>query len=157
MVELIVLLKEKNELGESAAKYIIDSKDNLGHLDGCISFNEEYDVGIEDMDKMTSYQASNELAKLGYPNIHVENRNMLIYLPRFLSDEQNNWFMENKGILSKFKLHILSIQFDNSVRDLSMYNVDGRLSCNVGDLKKELKRKEFFKQSLEETKDIKKM
>lgn len=150
MLELIVLLKEKGENEKLAKIYKIDpSNENIGHLSGCISFSKEENLDIDDVEEMTSYEASIEIANLGYPNIHVENRNMLIYLPKILSDEQNRWFKDNSGLLSRFKLHVMSIQTNGDLLDLSDLNEYDNSYCKYGDLKRELRKKELIKQKME--------
>ena len=150
MLELIILRKDSNENGNIEKKYSIDpNQKNDGHLSGCITFCKEENIDIDGIEEMTSYQASIEIANLGYVNIHIENRNMLIYLPSVLTEEQSKWFKDNKSLLSRFQLNVMSIQTDGNLFDLSDLNEYDNSYCKINDLKREIRKKDLIRQKLE--------
>ena len=58
---------------------------------------------------MSSYEASSEVAKRGFVNIHVTDGFMLIYLPKFITENQKKWFKNHMKALSKFILAVSNI------------------------------------------------
>lgn len=144
MLELIVLLK-KPEKEKNYKVYKIEPNNlNDGHIKGCIEFIKEHNLEIDISDEVTSYSISLEMAKLGYPNLHVENKNLLIFLSPILTKEQIKWFKDNYYFLSKFILNVVSIQKDGSLLDLSDLNENDESCCKLNDLKREIKKKAFF-------------
>lgn len=145
MLDLLILLIEKNENGESLKSYKISENDKLGHLSGLIDFNNKNNLNIENIENMTSYEASLEVAKKGYVNIHVSNKIMIIYLPMYLSEEQYKWFKDNMGLLSKFIISVSSEQLDGSFKSLRNEDNEEKYT-KLNALKRELKRKMLLKE-----------
>lgn len=157
MEALFILLKDETK-DNFMVSYIIDLETIKSHLDGCIKFNNMYNLGIKNIEDMTSHEVALEIANLGYSSIHVCGDTTLIYLPAILSDNQYKWFIDNKKLLSKSSLNVISIQIDNTIKDLSD-NKKKKYSCKFSDLKRELKIKKLLKEKLEleAKKTIKKM
>lgn len=144
MLELIVIPNENElKLENQILKYKIENNNKEGHLGACKRFVREYNINISDLDSLTSYQLSLELSKLDNVSIHVENMIMIIYLPQILSDEQAKWFKNNRRLLSKFSLAILSIQEDESIKHIEEDEDESKSVLNR--LYREIKKKELFK------------
>ena len=161
MLELIVLLKDVSECKEDSndimVKYKIGTNNNDGHKDGCIRFIQDYDIHIDNVNDLTSYEISIYIAEMGYPNIHVEGMSMLIYLPKLISDSQYKWFKDNRKLLSRFRLIIASVQEDDNIKYIEDSEYEPKSIINK--FYKELKKKELLKKRmlLEDENNIKKM
>lgn len=143
MLELLVILDEKDEKERESIYYKISEDEKYGHLSGLINFNNEHNLNIENIDKMSSYEASSEVAKRGFVNIHVTDGFMLIYLPKFITENQKKWFKNHMKALSKFILAVSSEQLDGSFKSLQR---EDETTTKLNDLKRELKRKELLEE-----------
>lgn len=94
---------------------------------------------------------------MGHVNIHVESMNMIIYLPKILSDKQYKWFKDNRRLLSKFGLSVASIEEDGNIKHIE--NDEYEMKSGINKLYRELKKKELLKKKirLSEENNIKKM
>lgn len=119
MVELIIIPdEEKLKLDDGFKKYKIEDNDKDGHLSAIKRFVKEYNIEIDgidkdDIDNLSSYDAPIELAKNGYMNFHLENRNLLAYLPETLSNNQALYIKNNINWIRRFSIKMASINNEN--------------------------------------------
>lgn len=158
MLELIVIANENNiDIEDPMLRYKLEKNSEGGHLSACKEFVSDYNLDIQDIDELTSYEISLKIAKMGHVSIHVEGMNMIIYLPKILSDKQYKWFKDNRRLLSRFSLSITSICENDDIKYIE--NNEYEMKSSINRLYRELKKKELLKKKyiLEEENDIKKM
>ncbi len=158
MLELIIIANDNEiDVDDIMLRYKLESKNNRGHLDLCKKFVDDYNLEISNINDLTSYEISIEIAKLGHVNIHVEKRSMIVYIPEILSDKQYKWFKDNRSLLSKFDLSIVSLGENEIVKHIE--NNECETKSVINKLYRELKKKELLKRklSLTEENNIKKM
>lgn len=158
MLELIVIVNENRiNIENQMLRYKLEKDGEGGHLSACRKFVKDYNLNIPNIEGLTSYEISMEIAKMGHVNIHVEGMNMLIYLPKILSDKQYKWFKDNRILLSKFGLSIASIEEDGNIRHIESGEYE--MKSGINKLYRELKKKELLKKKfiLNAENNIKKM
>lgn len=158
MLELIVIVNENEiNIGNPMLRYKLEKDSKGGYLSACRKFVNDYNLNIPNIDKLTSYEISMEISKMGHVNIHVEGMNMIIYLPKILSDKQYKWFKDNRRLLSKFGLSVASIGEDGNIKHIE--NDEYEMKSGINKLYRELKKKELLKKKiiLNEENDIKKL
>lgn len=158
MLELIIILNENEvDIEDPMLRYKLENGSEGGHLSACLKFANDYNLDIPNINELTTYEISIEIAKMGQVNIHVEGMNMLIYLPKILSDRQYEWFKNNRKLLTKFRISIASIDEDDIIRHIE--NNEFEMKSGINKLYRELKKKELLKKKsiLDKENNIKKM
>lgn len=114
MIELIIIPNENETNLENIYHYKnIDPK--LGHYNELINFIKQNNIEIKNYDKMTSYTLSLELIKRNFINLHFEGNNLIIYLSKYLSQNQVNFFKENLRIFSRYDIKIVSLNVKDEI------------------------------------------
>lgn len=80
--------------------YKLSEEDNY-HSSYFKKYIKENNIDINE-DNLTSYEYGIRLSKIGLLSIIVENRNMLIFVPEIISNDQFNWLINRKKALINF-------------------------------------------------------
>lgn len=97
MKEVYIIEKDGN------VNYYKMLNDNDFHSAYFFKYIQENNLNIK-CDNLTSFGYATELSKLGLASIIVENKNMYIFLPEYISNNQFTWFLKSKKSFRYFQL-----------------------------------------------------
>lgn len=125
MREVYIITREGNHVSykipnipENAAKE--EERDlKYAHQTYLKQYIEENNIDVNTEGK-TSYGIAEELMMVGLSPIIVENREMFIFVPEKMSQEQYNWYKKMFSVLKRFNIYFSYVENDN----ITMVDVD---------------------------------
>lgn len=128
----VMIIPNENNLKISNGQFLKEFDSNIlaGHGEVFRDFCMKYMIPIEKFSEC-GYNWGMELASCGFLSIQKEDNEMYLYIPSILSDNQSNWFDNNKDYLLNFEfLEAVVWLNENRCEEIFKYKDNGNIKTN---------------------------
>lgn len=135
--ELIVIPPD----GEKSNKYH-KSRVTERHHDNLIAYIKQNDINVVVANDESIYNLGVEMASLDYVVVGTDGKQLYVFLPSTLTEEQAKWFNDYKRVIMRLEVYLINvIKGENTDLDIEHIEEDDTGISPVNRLYKEVKNK----------------